>query len=268
MSYRVSTITATASVGHGVRVDLDRFFEGLSPEPPAADAGVYVTYVEHGARRGAEPRSKGVQRRHPRRRAGARAFSNQVTVVITWVPAGALPFVVNVKCFQNGNVQMTGLREIPQGPRVVSLVAALMLGAGAVADPASVEPCEYRVRLINSDFRLGRPVRRDALHRVVRAEYGVRASFEPCIYPGVKIQYFWNPDGTAPADGRCRCATPCSGKGTDEKTGACKKVTVSVFQSGCVIVTGAQSYEQVDAACAFITRVVDEHAADVCMRPH
>lgn len=270
-AYRVSTITATACVGRGVSVDLDRFFAGLSPDPPpsadAPDAGMYATYAEHCSKRAPEPRCKGVQRRHPRRRAAVRCFSNQVTVVVTWVPpTDAPPFVVNVKCFQNGNVQMTGLREISQGPRVVGRIAELMLGADAVADPSCVAPCDYRVRLINSDFRLGCAVRRDVLHRVVRAQYGVRASFEPCIYPGVKIQYFWSPGPLA--DGRCRCAVPCNGKGADETTGFCKKVTVSVFQSGCVIVTGAQSYEQVDAARAFITRVLEEHTADVCKGPH
>jgi TATA-box binding protein (TBP) (component of TFIID and TFIIIB) len=40
-------------------------------------------------------------------------------------------------------------------------------------------------------------------------------------------------------------------------------VTIAVFQSGCIIITGGQSIEQVDEAYAFIRRVLSDNIEHV-----
>lgn len=268
--YRVSTITATGSLGT-THVDLDALYERLDPGGAADAASVrvsHVSFVEHATRDGTLC-SKGVRSRgrnrglRARARGGKRHFDNQVTVVLQHFVYGAF-HAVNAKVFKNGNVQLTGLKTVEQGDDAVRVLRALVLPDAdpdddAAAAERAVAARNYKVRLINCDFRLGARLRREALHAVVRSEYGTFASFEPCIYPGVKIQYFANER----RDGICHCAVQCSGKGADMNEGQCKKITVAVFQSGCVIVTGGQTHAQVDAAYRFICDVVDRHLAMV-----
>ena len=56
--------------------------------------------------------------------------------------------------------------------------------------------------------------------------------------------------------GICNCCGPCNGKGKD---GLCKKITVAVFNSGKIIITGGQSYEHLNTAYDFITEIIEKN---------
>ena len=139
------------------------------------------------------------------------------------------------------------------------------LKGGEVAEGNRSGPSSYKIRLINSDFRMGLEIKRDKLNKVMQQSYDVRSSFEPCIYPGVKIQFFWNADKAENLDGKCLCptGTRCNGKGCGQGVGNCKKITIAVFQSGCIIITGALTTEQIDDAYTFICGVVEKHRSEI-----
>jgi TATA-box binding protein (TBP) (component of TFIID and TFIIIB) len=59
--------------------------------------------------------------------------------------------------------------------------------------------------------------------------------------------------------GKCYCTVPCKGNGTGTGNGECKKVTIAIFQSGSLIITGARSLEQIETAYHFINTVFERH---------
>jgi len=137
-----------------------------------------------------------------------------------------------------------------------------------VEDVAKVTADNFKCRMINCDFTTPFRIRRKDLHNMLIAPpFNNISSFQPGTYPGVKIHYFWNalaPGGPA-SHGRCECMqhgaeNMCIGKGGGQGLGDCKKVTIAVFESGKVLVTGATSIEQVDAAYTWICNVLMQHA--------
>ena len=42
----------------------------------------------------------------------------------------------------------------------------------------------------------------------------------------------------------------------NKKHSVCKKITIAIFQSGCVIITGAQSLLQINEAYAWINEII------------
>ncbi len=135
-------------------------------------------------------------------------------------------------------------------------------GRSVVEDPASLGAGGYKVCLINSDFDLGFRVKRDLMLRCVNTHYpSVACSYEPCMYPGAKIKYMWNSWGASVRPtGVCSCSAPCLGKGDGDGDGRCRKVTIAVFQSGKVIITGAHTEEQLSDAFSFLVdKVVSLH---------
>jgi hypothetical protein len=74
----------------------------------------------------------------------------------------------------------------------------------------------------------------------------------------VKTSFFWNT--TNPKEnGVCYCndnGDSCNGKGRGAAKGECRKITISVFQSGKIIITGARDPKQIDDCYQFITNIL------------
>ena len=107
--------------------------------------------------------------------------------------------------------------------------------------------------LINSDFDIHHEIDRENLHRTI-IENGYLSSYEPCNYPGVNIKYYFNP--CKRNFGICDCEKPCNGKGLND---TCKKITIAVFKSGKIIITGGRNKHHIQTAYEFITEFIDEN---------
>ena len=115
---------------------------------------------------------------------------------------------------------------------------------------------DYDIVLINSDFYLGFEINRSKLHNLLCDKYNIFSTFEPCIYPGVNSKYFWNKDYLDKEYmGKCYCDIYCNGKGKGNGNGDCKKITISMFQSGSIIITGARNMDQINLSYKFINKI-------------
>jgi hypothetical protein len=92
----------------------------------------------------------------------------------------------------------------------------------------------------------------------------LNSSYESAIYQGVKTKYFYNAERPATAaPGLCPCDKLCKGTGDGSKIGLCKKITISPFQTGQVIITGARTMEQINEAYEFIKNVFRDNADEI-----
>ena len=96
---------------------------------------------------------------------------------------------------------------------------------------------KYNITLINSDFSIGFKINRAYIYDYILNECGLLCDYDPCIYQGVLIKFYWNYNKKI-QNGKCMCSIPCSGKGKGEGNGECRKITISIFQSGNIIITG------------------------------
>lgn len=256
--YRVSTITCNASISS--KVSLEHFFQNVRIHPDS------FVWSEYGAK------TKGTR---PKKRKGAvdengnkkdkKYFDNQVTVIFR-MQDGYYP---NVKLFRNGNVQMTGIRSPSDGEVAVQTIANEVIRIAKEDEAAIVENItdvvakDFKIRMINCDFGFPYKIRRKNLHQIIISAYDNVCSFQPLTYPGVKLQYFWNADPTFATQGVCHCKKECFGKGKGCGEGECKKVTIAIFDSGKILITGANSFDQVNDAYRYICNLVNRHRSEV-----
>jgi hypothetical protein len=188
-----------------------------------------------------------------------KSFDNQISMYYRF-RTGYIP---HIKLFKNGNVHMTGLRTIEDGMFLLNVLhdeiaRMFQIDPEVLQAPTDITALKITrpiVRLINSDFQVPFKIRRKELHQLlISPPYNTLCSFQPGTYPGVKLEYYWNIHNQL-QDGCCRCVQPCFQK----KTGVCKKVTVAVFDSGSILITGATSIQQVEDAYAFICGVIMNH---------
>ena len=243
--YRISTITATGSINSEVL--LGKLYTLLAEYTPKE-----ISYLEYGANKH-ELQSIGVKNTKVKNKKNKdekkRRFDNQLTIVMIYKENK-----YNIKLFKNGNVQITGVKSIEKGNDTINYLIEIIRDMYNTYDKEVIKSVDdlsnknYRIRLINSDFKVNFEIRLDYLYNIATSKYGITCSYEPCIYPGAKIEYYY------PNNGYCRCKTFCNGK-----SDICKKITIAVFQSGCVIITGANKIEHINIAYEFICKMLKDN---------
>lgn len=276
----ISTITATGDIN--MILDMHAFFKNIplrAQDAPGATWGFltaqFVDKATGDILWNCAVDSMGndvpIQRSTRRKKRTAKHFENQVTLIYwererveSGVKRGA-----NIKCFCNGRIQMTGVRSMEEGPRILQRIF------GAIEEmPRDVVYAKNpipssggcRICLINSNFHIGFRICRESMFNLL-VQLNLVCSFEPCIYQGVKLSFMWSPNKTQ-QDGRCTCSERCSGKCSRSTrnpvdSNLCVRVTCAIFQSGHIIITGARSTVQLNDAYEFLRDLAAKHRAQI-----
>uniref|UniRef100_A0A6C0K3V7 TATA-box binding protein n=1 Tax=viral metagenome TaxID=1070528 RepID=A0A6C0K3V7_9ZZZZ len=198
-----------------------------------------------------------------KRRVSDKTFFNQSTFVLRKLRKDNGEFKeVNIKIFANGGFQMTGVTDEDFSREVIQWMINIF---NALEIAVSREPLFvkiFNVQLLNSDYKMNALVKRTELHKILCGVYNLSSTFETTIYQGVNTKYYYN-DVYPVGEGICRCSRFCTGQGDGTKLGACKRITIAVFQTGSIIITGARTQRQLDEAYGFINNIIQTHSKEV-----
>lgn len=195
-------------------------------------------------------------------------FFNQSSLVFRLrLPEGTWK-ETNIKLFKDGGFQMTGISSEAMARASIQRLMDLNKDRGIwmndKGEPAEPYLKTFNICMMNSDYSIGKAIRRDRLYKILVETFGLWSSFEPTIYQGVNTKFFWNKHRPAAAPpGICVCPTPCEGDGNGYSIGHCKKITISPFRTGSIIITGAQQLEQLHDAYEFMNGVLQTYATEV-----
>jgi TATA-box binding protein (TBP) (component of TFIID and TFIIIB) len=198
-----------------------------------------------------------------KRRVSDKTFFNQSTIVIRKTRKDTGDFKeVNVKLFANGGFQMTGVTDEEFSRDVIAWMIERINGFETPITTVPLQLTKFNVQLLNSDYKMNAQAKRAELHRILCETYNLSSTLETTIYQGVNTKYYYNE--TSPAGGGiCRCPKFCSGQGDGTEVGTCKRITIAVFQTGSIIITGARTKRQLDEAYEFMNRILRTHAKEV-----
>lgn len=292
--YKVATITANASVGTELDLDVLYACGKVFPEDHPEDCILYIEYGKDKfdaffkgqkpttSRKGS-PRTPSANMRKKETTKVAKPrpkrFDNQMTLWVKVYDASSEVSFVNMKIFKNGVLQMTGIKEVDLGMRITKVLCDTIRGIAHYEDPrvcadiAKLSPENYTIQMINSVFSVNYQLSREQLSVLLQSHYKNDCYFESDGYPGVKLRYYWREEGTL--HGNCPCGahglycrgakSPKGVKHTLVHT-KCRKITVLIFQSGSIIITGAHTHAQIQETYNYICGVLQEHHAELCKR--
>lgn len=172
---------------------------------------------------------------------------------------------VNIKLFANGGIQMTGVTSESFARGALDWLYELIQTFPESPFYQKVGIYRFSVQLINTDYSVNRFIHQDALHKLLINEYNLFSMLEKTIYQGVNTKYFYNTTNRRP--GICSCEKICKGQGTGEGEGQCKRITMSIFRTGKIIITGARKMGQIQTAYAFLNEIFTRHQATVLYAP-
>lgn len=265
---RISTVVSTCSVGTTIKIGA--LFEHI-PIMSYWDLNDGILKMEfQGKTKGTS--WKDIMQKNEKKKSdsGATYFYNQATIVIRREVAPLQWKEINIKLFQNGGVQMTGIRsEEMCRDAICWLIDHIQRYVAAPVFDVPPAFQKMQIQLVNTDFSIGAKIRREALYKILSEKYHLTVSYEPSIYQGVKTKYFYNEQRPATCpQGLCPCEKLCKGNGNGDKLGACKKITISPFQTGQIIITGARTMVQINEAFEFMKRLFEAHADEVLRKTY
>jgi TATA-box binding protein (TBP) (component of TFIID and TFIIIB) len=198
-----------------------------------------------------------------KRRVSDKTFFNQSTIVIRKRRGEGEEFKeVNVKLFANGGFQMTGVTNEEFSRDVLEWMLEKFK---TFATPVSAEPMtikKFAVQLLNSDYKMNALAKRAELHKILCEQYHLSSTLETTIYQGVNTKYYYN-EASPDRNGICNCPKFCTGQGDGQQLGNCKRITIAIFQTGSIIITGARTKRQLDEAYEFMNQILTRHGRDV-----
>ena len=254
---RISTLVTTGHLGS--TINLEKLFNQFSSYAiPIGYPDEGFLKIEYGEK------AIGYSSRDilSKRKVSKNSFFNQSTLVVRKKKEDNSGFKeVNIKLFANGGFQMTGITSEPYSRSVLQWLISLMNNMESKLSERDFSVAKFSVQLLNSDYKMNALVRRDELHRILVNQYKLFSTLETTIYQGINTKYYYN-EKSLRKNGICWCDKCCNGQGDGKELGNCKRITIAIFQTGSVIITGARNQEQLDESYEFINTILKRHASE------
>lgn len=257
---RISTMTMTAN--WGTPINLDTLFEQLVPHiiPIGYPVEGILKFEHKNMVYGACHKDL-----FTNRKITSKSFFNQSTLILRRRWTDGLK-EMNMKLFANGGIQMTGVTSAEFALEAIHWLLQLIETLPKSPFPIGVKGAVTKVNtpLINTDYSIDYDIQQDNLHRILIEEYNLFSMLEKTIYQGVNTKFYYNTNNGGA--GVCRCGEFCKGQGTGNGEGECKRITLCIFRTGKIIITGARTMEQIQTAYEFLNKVFERHHATVLIR--
>jgi TATA-box binding protein (TBP) (component of TFIID and TFIIIB) len=152
------------------------------------------------------------------------AFYNQVT--IGYEDAFSRK---SIKIFPNGSIQVAGCSDLFDCRRILKQLAFILHVVMGVDKDVKIGNAE--VKMINTNFSLNSSVNLNKVIQKFSQMPGFKVTFDPDRYSAVKVKFVPGPN--------------------------MKQVTTSIFSTGKIIVTGAQTLDEIANAYQIINRAIN-----------
>jgi hypothetical protein len=189
-------------------------------------------------------------------------FYNSCSIIVKGSP---IMKCVNIKLFNNGKITLTGSKYEHDGYHSCNVLLEEMKKNKHIflnnteEEVKNLNIINYKITMINSDFDTNFKIDLLKLLDILNDnEKDLFTKFNPEKYRGLIIGYYWNTDKHI-QDGKCLCKSKCNGKGIGTGDGQCKKITISIFKSGSIIITGGRLVAQINDAYRKINSILKEH---------
>jgi len=193
-------------------------------------------------------------------------FYNSCSII---VKADEKTKCVNIKLFNNGKITLTGSKEEMDGFNSCKVLLEELKKYPDIfinlnkEHVKTLEIINYKITMINSDFNTNFKIDLLKLLNILNInKKELFTKFNPEKYRGLIIGYYWNTDNEL-QEGKCHCKGKCNGKGNGTGPSQCKKITISIFKSGSIIITGGRLVKQIQDAYYFINNILKENYKDI-----
>jgi len=149
---------------------------------------------------------------------------------------------MHVKVFNTGKLEIPGVKTDIMLHKVQKLLVQIL--RPAVGDDLDFQRDQCETVLINSNFKCGYYINRDALYQLLKYKYRINCNYDACSYPGIQCKFFYvqgsgEQNGQQPMHSADDAATMTNKhKKARNDTKAHYEISFMIFRTGSVLIVG------------------------------
>jgi TATA-box binding protein (TBP) (component of TFIID and TFIIIB) len=155
-------------------------------------------------------------------------------------------YEMHVKVFNTGKMEVPGV----QNSEVFRLTIELL--CKCMRENTSHENVQWQDELtqtvlINSNFAAGFLIDREILFDTLRSKYGIQGRYDPCSYPGIQCNFYFDPLDK----------NPTGALSTNDQGKSCQqRMSFMVFRTGSVLIVGKCTEESIRRIYSSLVRIL------------
>ena len=170
---------------------------------------------------------------------------------------------MHVKVFNTGKLEIPGLKTDAMLHKVQTLLVRIL--RPAVGDGLDFQRNQCETVLINSNFKCGYYINRDALYHLLKYKYRINCNYDACSYPGIQCKFFYvqglhagEQNGQQPAHSMDDATTMTNKhKKSCNDTKAHYEISFMIFRTGSVLIVGKCNEDVLHEIYEFIRTMLE-----------
>ena len=164
---------------------------------------------------------------------------------------------VHVKIFNTGKLEIPGIQTDEILNKVLDLLTNILRPLADTDEPLTYLKGKCETVLINSNFNCGYFINRDKMFDLLKFQYKINCSYDPCSYPGIQSEFYYDPKlsvqtGQQPSD-----HSEHSGKE------GITKISFMIFRTGSVLIVGKCTEPVLDEIYMFVCNLLEREYDNV-----
>ena len=168
---------------------------------------------------------------------------------------------MHVKVFNTGKLEIPGVKTDTMLHKVQTLLVQIL--KPIVGDDLDFQRDQCETVLINSNFKCGYYINRDALYKLLKYKYRINCNYDACSYPGIQCKFFYvqgsdEQTGQQPMHSVDDAATMTNKhKKARNDTKAHYEISFMIFRTGSVLIVGKCNEDVLHEIYQFIRTMLE-----------
>ena len=170
---------------------------------------------------------------------------------------------MHVKVFNTGKLEIPGVKTDAMLHKVQTLLVHIL--KPIVGDDLDYQRDQCETVLINSNFKCGYYINRDALYKLLKYKYRINCNYDACSYPGIQCKFFYvqgmhlgEQTGQQPMHSADDAATMTNKhKKARNDTKAHYEISFMIFRTGSVLIVGKCNEDVLHEIYEFIRTMLE-----------
>jgi hypothetical protein len=178
---------------------------------------------------------------------------------------------MHVKVFNTGKLEIPGIKTDSMMLRVQTLLVHML--RPIVGEDLDFQHGQSETVLINSNFKCGYYINRDALYKLLKYKYRINCNYDACSYPGIQCKFFYV-KGSDEQRGQ-QPVHVVAGEETNRHKKACNdtkahyEISFMIFRTGSVLIVGKCNEDVLHEIYEFIRAMLETEYMEIgkCLVP-